>query len=149
MKKIISNTDHCNKWDNQCNKIEKDCGREMMMLYFFSMASSTAYGSSQARGRIWVLAAGLCHCHSNARSKPHLWPMSQLVTIPDVYLIERGQRWNPHPHGDCVGFLTQWVTIGTPGWCFFTLRRPRWEGDLSVSCSFFKCFPCVRHCSRH
>ena len=32
-------------------------------------ATPATYGSSQARGRIGVTAAGLCHSHSNARSE--------------------------------------------------------------------------------
>ena len=39
---------------------------------FFLTAALVAYGSSQARGRIGAVAAGLGHSHSNARSEPHL-----------------------------------------------------------------------------
>ena len=38
-----------------------------------------AYGSSQARGRIGAVAAGLRHSHSNARSEPSLQPTPQLM----------------------------------------------------------------------
>ena len=43
-------------------------------LFFFLLfrAAPVAYGSSQARGRIEAVAAGLCHHHSNAGSEPHL-----------------------------------------------------------------------------
>ena len=37
---------------------------------FLFRNTPTAYGSSQARGRIGALAAGLYHSHSNTRSKP-------------------------------------------------------------------------------
>ena len=46
---------------------------------FVFMAAPEAYGSSQARGQIGAAAAGLCHSHSNTRSKPHLQPMAQFV----------------------------------------------------------------------
>ena len=46
-------------------------------------ATPVAYGGSQARGLIEAVAAGLCHSHSNARSKPRLWPASQLTAMPD------------------------------------------------------------------
>jgi len=55
--------------------------------YFFVFclfsAALAAYGGSQARGRIATVAAGLCHSHSNARSKPCLWPTPQLTATPD------------------------------------------------------------------
>ena len=43
---------------------------------FFCLFRDTpaVYGGSQARGRIGAAAAGLCHSHSNTRSKPHLRP---------------------------------------------------------------------------
>ena len=37
-------------------------------------ATSSAYGSSQARGQIGAAAAGLCHICSNSRSELHLRP---------------------------------------------------------------------------
>ena len=39
------------------------------ILSFFFRAALMAYGGSQARGRIGAIAAGLHHCHSNARSE--------------------------------------------------------------------------------
>ena len=41
-----------------------------------------AYGGSQARGRIGAAASGLRHSHSNAGSKPRLWPTLQLTVMP-------------------------------------------------------------------
>ena len=41
----------------------------------FSRAAPTAHGVSQARG--------LSHNHSNARSKPHLWPTPQFTATQD------------------------------------------------------------------
>ena len=42
-----------------------------------------AYGDSQARGLIGAVVAGLCQCHSNARSEPYFQPMPQLTAMPD------------------------------------------------------------------
>ena len=41
-----------------------------------------AYGGSQARTQIRVVAAGLCHSHSNTISEPHLRPTPQLMAMP-------------------------------------------------------------------
>ena len=55
-----------------------------LFSFFLSfMATTTAHGSSQARGQIRAVAAGLHHSHSNARSKPHLRPTPQLTATPD------------------------------------------------------------------
>ena len=62
-------------------------------------ASPTAYGSSQARGRIRAVAAGLHHSHSNTESKPGLRAPPQLTAILDSRPTEQGQGLNPHPHG--------------------------------------------------
>ena len=45
-----------------------------LFIYLFCLfrAEPTAYGGSQARGRIRALAAGLHHSHSNAGSEPGL-----------------------------------------------------------------------------
>ena len=59
---------------------------EIIFIYFFnfclfaiSWATPTAYGGSQARGQIRVVAAGLCQSHSNSRPKPRLQPTPQLT----------------------------------------------------------------------
>ena len=41
-------------------------------MYFFCLSGAipTAYGSSQARGPIGAVSAGLCHSHSNSRTEP-------------------------------------------------------------------------------
>ena len=41
------------------------------------------YGGSQARRQIGAIAANLHHSHSNAISKPHLQPTSQLSKARD------------------------------------------------------------------
>ena len=50
---------------------------------FLFMAAPVPYRSSQARGQIRAVAAGLHHSHSNASSEPHLQPRLQLVATPD------------------------------------------------------------------
>ena len=60
-----------------------------------------AYGSSQDRDPIGVVAAGLhhSHSHSNAGSEPHLKSIPQLKAKPDSSPTERGQRSNPQLYG--------------------------------------------------
>ena len=57
-----------------------------MLLYIyilcpsvFSRAAPMAYGSSQARGGIGAIAAGLCHSHSNKGSEPRVRPTPKLT----------------------------------------------------------------------
>ena len=59
--------------------------KEMKLLSFFGLfrAVPTAYGSSQARGRIRATAATLHHSHSNSRSEPRLCPPPQLTATSD------------------------------------------------------------------
>ena len=52
-------------------------------LFAFSRAASTAYGDSQARGKIRAIATGLRHSHSNAGSEPSLQPTPQLMATLD------------------------------------------------------------------
>ena len=51
--------------------------------FFLFRATLVAYGSSQARGQIGAVAAGLRQSHSNAGSEPHLQPPPQLMATPD------------------------------------------------------------------
>ena len=53
------------------------------LLYSLTLESSMAHGGSQARGLIRVVATGLRHSHSNARSKPRLRPTPQLMAMSD------------------------------------------------------------------
>ena len=41
------------------------------------------HGSSEARGQIGAVAAGLQHGHSNTRSQLHLQPIPQLMAMLD------------------------------------------------------------------
>ena len=80
----------------------KDVGLQLTLCFFISLlfrAALAAYGSYQAWGQIRAVAASLCHSHSNALSEPHLQPMLQLEALLDSLPTERGQGWNPQPHG--------------------------------------------------
>ena len=57
--------------------------KNFFFFFFFFKAAAVAYGGSQARGQIRAVAAGLCHNHSNARSKTCLQPVSQLKAALD------------------------------------------------------------------
>jgi len=41
------------------------------------------YGDFKSRGRIGVVATGLCHGHSNVGSEPHLQLTPQLMVMVD------------------------------------------------------------------
>ena len=51
------------------------------VLFCLFRATLAAFGSSQARGQIGAVAAGLCH--SNTGSEPCLWPTPQLMAMQD------------------------------------------------------------------
>ena len=68
-------------------------------LFAFSKAAAEAYGSSQARGLIRAVAAGLRQSHSNTGSEPCLQPTPQVTATPDPYPTEQGQGPNLRPHG--------------------------------------------------
>ena len=59
-----------------------------LFLFFFFFAfgrpAPKAHGSSQPRGPIGAVAAGLSHSHSNARSKLCLQPTPKLTAMPDT-----------------------------------------------------------------
>ena len=60
-----------------------DARSSVFFFFVFLQLQPTAYGSSQARGRIGAVATGLHHSHSNAGSKLHLQPIPQLTAMPD------------------------------------------------------------------
>ena len=53
------------------------------VCFLFLLFRGVAYISSQARWQIGAAAASLHHSHSNTRSKLHLWPTPQLITMGD------------------------------------------------------------------
>ena len=52
-------------------------------FFFLLRAAPIAYRSSQARGQVEAIAAGLCHGQSNARSEPYLQPTPQVTLTLD------------------------------------------------------------------
>ena len=77
--------------------------RIFLFFFFFPRAIPESYrrGQIQARGRIRAAAASLRYSHSQARFELCLClrPTSQLMATLDPQPTERGQGWNPHPHG--------------------------------------------------
>ena len=59
---------------------------ELILFFFFCpfRDARAAYGSSQARGRIGAVAAGLHHSHSSTRSEPRLQSPPQLIAMLDL-----------------------------------------------------------------
>ena len=55
----------------------------VVVVVAISWAAPAAYGGSQARGPIGVVATGLRQSHSNAGSEPRLQPTPQLTATPD------------------------------------------------------------------
>ena len=93
-------------------------------LSFFLRVIPTDYGSSQARGWIGAVAAGLRHSHSNMRSELYLRLTLHLTVTLDPQPTEQGQGLNPHPHRHYGGFVTCWATMGTP--IFLIDRFPKY-----------------------
>ena len=74
------------------------CRLFLFFLFLLFRAIPTVYRSSQTRGWIRAVATGLCHSHSNTRSKLCLWPIPQLMAMLDPQPTEWGQGSNLHPH---------------------------------------------------
>ena len=55
----------------------------IITIIFVFRTTPAAYGSSQAKGQIGAIAAGLYCSHSNARSEPCLGTTPQLTAMPD------------------------------------------------------------------
>ena len=79
------------------------------LIYLFILlfrATSTAYGSSQARDLIRAVAAGLCRSHSNARSKPRRQPTLELTTA------HHNTRSFTHWARPGIEPVTSWFLVG-------------------------------------
>ena len=74
---------------------------EYILFFFFCLFRATpmAYGGSQARGQIGVVAAGLHHSHINVRSKLRLRHTPELMATPDPQPTEQGRGLNLRPQG--------------------------------------------------
>ena len=108
-------------------------------LFFFFRATPVAY-NSQARGRIWAAAAGLCHSHSNMGSQPHLQPTRQLTVMSDgslTHWVRPG--FEPASSRILVGFIStgpQWelqylfsnwiVLFAVEFWVFLFICSRHW-----------------------
>ena len=53
------------------------------LFFSFSRAAPSAYGGSQARGRVGAVATSLHHSHSNTGSEPRLQPTPELTATTD------------------------------------------------------------------
>ena len=70
-------------WTDMINTYNNVFCFVLFFLFAFSRAAPTAYGDSQARGRIGTVATSLRQSHSNVESKPNLQPTPQLTAMPD------------------------------------------------------------------
>ena len=93
----------------------------ILLLLFFFRATPVAYRSSQARGQIGPVAAGLCH--SNAGSKPCLWPTPQLTKIPDSLTHWARPGIEPASSWVLVGLVSNWAMMETPQASFLMLHN--------------------------
>ena len=77
-----------------------------------------AYGGSQARGLIRVVASSLQHSHSNEGSEPCLWPTPQLMAASDPLPTEDLTRIKARDLTQNLMVPSQirflYVTVGTP-----------------------------------
>ena len=60
----------------------------LLLSFCLSRTAPSAYGGSQAKGRIGAPAAGLHHSHSSVGSELRLPPTPQLTATPDAQPIE-------------------------------------------------------------
>ena len=100
---------------------------------FLFRVTPVAYGSSQARGPIRAVAAGLRYSHSSAGSKPRLRPTPQLTSMSDPQPSERARDQN------CIIMDTSQIcfhctTIGTPNFHFLSHLKP-----LNKKCELNTC----------
>ena len=84
--------------------------RELLLFLLFRSAP-VAYGSSQTRGWIRAVAAGLCH--SNMGSEHCLQPTPRLMVMQDPRPTEQGQGSNPCPHGGSFMLCNKGNSQGT------------------------------------
>ena len=100
-------------------------------FFCFFRATPAAYGSSQARGRIRAVVAGLHHSHSNMGSEPPLRPIPQLTAMPDPEPTEQGQGKKPATSWFLVRFVSavSWWELPLFSYCikvlwFFSFKKP-------------------------
>ena len=81
-------------------------------LFFIFRAAPMGYRGSQATGRIRVVAAGLCHSHSNTGSESCLRPTPQLRATLDTLTHRARPRIEP---------VSSWMLVR------FIFTEPQWE----------------------
>ena len=84
----------------------------LFCLFAISWATSSAFGGSQARGRIGPVATSLRQSHSNVGSEPHLQPTPQLTAMRLTHWARAGIE--PATSRFLVGFVNHCTTTGTP-----------------------------------
>ena len=82
------------------------------------MATSMAYGSAQARGRIKAVAAGLHRSHSNTGSELHLQPTPQCWILNTLSKASA----NPQPQTLCQVLTLLSHTRNTMNFILITLN---------------------------
>ena len=112
------------------------------LWFFFSFtAARVAYGRFWARG--WIRAATASLRHSHSSTKLHPWPKSLLTATLDLQPTEGGQGWNLYPHRHYVGFLTHWVTVGSPGYPFKDKTKHKcWQEYGKIGTLVHWCWEC-------
>ena len=72
-------------WSQRPAETANNCSNTLGVFVYFLLfrAAPEAYGSSQARGLIRAMAAGLHYSHSKLGSEPRLRPTPQLMATPD------------------------------------------------------------------
>ena len=78
----------------------------VVVVVLFFRAAPKAYGGSQARGRIGVVAAGLPHSHNNARSLAH-WARPGIEPVSSWILV---RFISTEPHGNSYRNFLKWCT---------------------------------------
>ena len=73
----------CFSYSHQQNLLSKFLLLLLLSFLIFFRAALAAYGSSQTRGLIGAVAAGLHHSYSNSRFELHLQPTPQLMAMLD------------------------------------------------------------------
>ena len=102
---------------------------------FFGLfrAALLAYGSSQARGGMGAVAAGLRHSHSNIRSELCLWPIPQFTATPNpcTYIL-RYSGW--------VLLYSSWVLL-LQKWEFWFLKKLNIELPYDLAIQLLGIYP--------
>ena len=93
-------------------KLPIDPARFTAFLLCFG-AAPTAYGGSQARGRIGVAPASLRHSHNDTRSKPGLWLHHSSQQHQILNPLSETMEWT-HVLMDTSWVCYRWATMATP-----------------------------------